>query len=201
MGKELNRIKKMASGAGIDVDILVKEIANEVAKVMPPPPVPVDEDSLMTKFEARFAAKIGEVLEAVKGMGSGEKVDTQAVIEGLAQVLQPQIVEIARKTVADAFNAEKNSFYEALNQRAEAEAKKTVPTTPTGDGGTTDVNIIALANTLFDKWLRYKEVTKSGTADAETMFKWLNLGLRMGKGGVDAESFISAAKEITKPAS
>jgi len=141
MGAEIDKLKAALQAFGVEglnIDGIVAELGEEVLKRLPPA---VDADALTESVKARVSAelgaKLGEVLEAVKNKGDGAAVDTQGIIQGVAGVLQPKLLEAAKQYSDQALAANKEALLGELTQRLAEQFKQGSPQTGVGIGGTT----------------------------------------------------------------
>ncbi len=126
MGKELDKIKRLAKlgGKKIDAEALLAELAEEVGKRLPPPVPAIDPDTLMeqtaVRVEARVGAKLGEVLESLKTK-EGEKVDMKVIIDGVVAVLQPGIIKASKQAADAVFEANSKVLLKQINDQLQAQ--------------------------------------------------------------------------------
>ncbi len=209
MGKELNKIERLAKLAGqrLNTQAILEEIAEEVVKRLPPAPPSIDPDTLMeqvaVRVEARVGAKLGEVLESLK-TSSGEKVDTQAVITGVASLLQPQILQASKQAAEAVFEANAKVLLKQINDQLQAHVQAQGTETP-GDGAAPVVGLagMSLGNLLTFALGHAEEIAKlaevfkpKASADQKiaealgSIFKW-NKVLNQIKAGTGNEDEIA----------
>lgn len=217
MGKELNKIQRLAKLAGhkVDADALFAEVAEEVVKRMPAPPAVNTEaflEDVAVRVEARVGAKLAEVLDSLK-TSSGEKVDTKVIIDGVASLLQPQILQASKQAAEQVFEANAKVLLKQINdqlqpQPGQPEEAPGDGTTPVGGlAGMSLGGLLQFALGHAEEIAKLAEVFKpKASADqkiAEALLpilKWHRVlnQLEAGKGSTDALEK-SLAEIVTKP--
>ena len=117
---ELSQLMNLASTVGINGDKLLKELSQAIISQLPPP-VEIDWQKIIgdvsTKVETKVAAKLAEVLEAVKISTDGSKPDNESIIQGVASLLQPQIIQAANQASEAAFAVNSQALIQQLEER------------------------------------------------------------------------------------
>jgi len=207
MSKELDRIKKLAQGVGIDIDVVLGEIANEVARKLPKQPAEADwqkmvEDVSM-KVEARVGAKLADVLQAVKASADGSKPDTEGIIKGVANLLQPQIVEAARQASETVFKANSQALFQQLEEKLKQGAGVTTSEQTIGNMSAGGLLQALLANS--DGIAKLIAAFRPQSTDAKiaeqltTVFKWHSLLSKLESGKANIDELQSNITQITAP--
>lgn len=142
MGKQLKKLEKVVLPAGLELSGLLAEIAEEVAKLLPPQ---IDPDTLVEQTSLRVSAevahKLSEVTESIAGMAQRGQVDQDALIKGVAALLQPQLKAAGDRAAAEAIAAAKQATQQVL---ADLEAKQAKQ--PSEDGSNVAVGQMSLLN-------------------------------------------------------
>ncbi len=206
---EIDKLRSQAKISGLDVDGLIGEIAEEVAKKLPVQP-PLDEiiEKASLATESRIAVKLTNVLEEIKASADGNKPDSEAIIKGVASLLQPQIVEAAKQAVQVAFQDPEIARQMAAQAKQifENTARDAGVTTPAGQpignmtlGGLFQVllgNVEGIAKLV--QAVRPTHSTDEKIADTlQGIFKWHNLLTRLEKGQTDVNALEKGITEIT----
>ena len=115
---QIAKLKSKAKVIGIDADALVEELTDEVVSRLPQPQVDMDAlaQVLLLRLEGAIAAKLEEVIAAVQP-NPGEKVDGQALVQGVAKLLEPQIVEAAKKAADAVFEANRQALLKQIQEK------------------------------------------------------------------------------------
>ncbi len=210
MGKNLKKLEKLAAPAGIDMQGLVTELAGEVAKLLPPT---VDPDTIVEqtveKVSALVAHKLSEVTESIKASLQSGQTDPKALIQGVADLLQPQMKVAADRMTAEAVAAARQA---AEQVRADIEAR--LPKAPEdGAGGGNGANAFAPANLLSWASANMEGITKLVQTfrpqqstderivqEALRAFRLTDTISRMRDGERDAGKLLQALKPTTPPA-
>ena len=116
---ELSQLMSLASTVGINGDKLLEELSQAIISRLPP--VEIDWQKLIgevsTKVETKVAAKLAEVLEALKVSTDGSKPDNESIIKGVANLLQPQIIQAANQASEAAFAVNSQALIQQLEER------------------------------------------------------------------------------------
>lgn len=140
---QIEKLKGKAKVLGLDVDALLEELVNKVvASLPPPPPVPLDEitEKVAVRVETSVAVKLAEVLDTLKQTTDGSKPDITTIVQGVASLLQPQIVQASKQAAEAVFEANAKVLLKQINDQLQAHVQAQGTETP-GDGATPVANI------------------------------------------------------------
>jgi hypothetical protein len=116
-------IQASGAGAGPDLDTIVAKVIEK----LPPPQPQIDIAALSKQIsldvETKVAVKLAEAIDALSKSGTGGKIDTNAVIQGVATILQPTITDATNKAAEAVFQANSQALmaelYKQLDVRIE----------------------------------------------------------------------------------
>ena len=194
----------------MDLDQAMAELAEQIRAGMP---APVDEAVLVERVAARVeegvASKLGQVMETMRAT-EGEKVDTEKLTQGVADLLRPQMAEAAKGAAEQVWKANGQALMQAIAQ--ELQAKGQGGREQSADGGT-PVGTMNIGDLLRFALGHADEIAKLAqvfrpqkSADeriAETIssvFRWHKVLLNLEKGQASTDELEkSLASIVTKP--
>jgi len=203
---QLNQLLGLAKNVGVDVD--GEKLLEELSLVMISRYPQIDEVALMEKIairvETRVATKLSDVLEAVKVSADGSKPDTESIIKGVANLLQPQIIEATRQASEAVFTANSQGLLRQLEEKLKQQAVDVpTPEQPLGNMSAGGLIQALLANSdgIAKLIQAFRPPQSTDAKIAEQLGLMLRyhkiLGsLEQGKGNIDEiESLISSKKQ------
>ena len=207
---QLDKLFDLTSKAGIDGSALLEELSQAIISRIPPP---VDETALIERtavaVEARIGVKLAEVLEKMETSGDSNKPDSEAIIRGVAILLQPKLQEAAKQAAEATFAANaqslKNQIQEKIQQKQEEiqqkQKEQANPANPSGDGAPGNLGFSDLARYLLanvDSIVKLIQALKPAPTPEVKAAELLGMSLRLADKIERVKSGQAQISELTK---
>ncbi|MDD4961008.1 MAG: hypothetical protein PHX07_02100 [Candidatus Marinimicrobia bacterium] len=226
----LENLRKLAKLSGVDIDEAFEEIKTEIVERIKPllnqsPAPAVDVKELASEVlpalteqihthinksvadtETRIGLKLAEALEAIQKQlttitASKAGVDSNTIIQGVVQVLQPEIVKASQEAADAVFQVNAKSMMEAINAQLSARMEQAQsPRSPAGGllGGI--LNNPEIMSKLLDKVLGAPAAPQNAfMADFSRMMGFHDLMTKIEKRVATSEDIAKGFQNITSP--